>query len=199
MPESMGKLFARSAPANAAALGRAPGFGGSLSAAAVVAKGKTSSPHRHGQGARSPEQRWRAEASKAALPAVELEPCLEEKVDFDTFCKSRLPGVKVKACETVKKSEKLLKFTLDDGSGTDRQILSGIAKWYKPRTWWARPWWPSSTCPPEDDGPGELRYAHLRRPHREGRGGPPPADGGRRHPRRRKNVLRSARIDTQGR
>ena len=56
----------------------------------------------------------------------------EEKVDFETFCKSDFRAVKVKNCEAVKKSDKLLKFTLDDGTGTDRQILSGIAKWYKP-------------------------------------------------------------------
>ena len=73
-----------------------------------------------------------AQAKKAALPALEVEPQLEEKVDFDTFCKSDFRAVKVKACENVKKSEKLLKFTLDDGTGTDRQILSGIAKWCKP-------------------------------------------------------------------
>ena len=54
------------------------------------------------------------------------------KVDFDTFCKSDFRAVKVKACETVKKSNKLLRFTLDDGTGTDRQILSGIAQFYKP-------------------------------------------------------------------
>ena len=53
-------------------------------------------------------------------------------MDFDTFCKSDFRAVKVKDCQNVKKSDKLLKFTLDDGSGTDRQILSGIAKWYKP-------------------------------------------------------------------
>ena len=52
-------------------------------------------------------------------------------MDFETFAKSDFRVVKVKACENVKKSEKLLKFTLDDGSGTDRQILSGIAKWYR--------------------------------------------------------------------
>ena len=56
----------------------------------------------------------------------------QEEVDFDTFCKSDFRVVKVKACEAVKKSKKLLKFTLDDGSGTDRQILSGIAMYYKP-------------------------------------------------------------------
>ena len=65
-------------------------------------------------------------------PAIETEPLLEEKVDFDTFCKSDLRAVKVKACEAVKKSDKLLRFTLDDGTGADRQILSGIRKWYKP-------------------------------------------------------------------
>ena len=71
-------------------------------------------------------------AKKAALPDLELEPQLTEQVDFDTFCKSDFRAVKVKDCQNVKKSEKLLKFTLDDGTGTDRQILSGIAKWYKP-------------------------------------------------------------------
>jgi len=68
----------------------------------------------------------------APKPSVELEPQLEEKVDFDTFCKSDFRAVKVKACEAVKKSDKLLRFTLDDGTGTDRQILSGIHKWYQP-------------------------------------------------------------------
>ena len=57
---------------------------------------------------------------------MEVEPQRTEKVDFDTFCKSDFRAVKVKACEAVKKSDKLLKFTLDDGTGTDRQILSGI-------------------------------------------------------------------------
>ncbi len=67
-------------------------------------------------------------------PAIQVEPQLEETVDFDTFCKSDFRAVKVKDCQPVKKSEKLLCFTLDDGTGTDRQILSGIAKWYKPET-----------------------------------------------------------------
>ena len=73
-----------------------------------------------------------AAQKRALLPAVEVEPQLEEKVDFDTFCKSDFRVVKVKACERVKKSDKLLRFTLDDGTGTDRQILSGIAKFYEP-------------------------------------------------------------------
>lgn len=72
------------------------------------------------------------EAKKKSLPALEVEPLLEEKVDFETFCKSDFRAVKVKACEAVKKSNKLLKFTLDDGTGVDRQILSGIAMWYQP-------------------------------------------------------------------
>ena len=72
------------------------------------------------------------ELSKPAKPALEIEPYSEEQVDFDTFCKSDLRAVKVKDCVPVKKSDKLLQFTLDDGTGKDRQILSGIAKFYKP-------------------------------------------------------------------
>ena len=71
-------------------------------------------------------------ARRASHPAIEREPQLTETVDFDTFSKSDFRAVKVKACEAVKKSDKLLKFTLDDGTGTDRQILSGIHKWYQP-------------------------------------------------------------------
>ena len=71
-------------------------------------------------------------AKKAALPAIELQPQAEEKVDFDTFCKSDFRVVKVKECTAVKKSDKLLKFILDDGTGVDRQILSGIHKFYEP-------------------------------------------------------------------
>jgi methionyl-tRNA synthetase len=63
---------------------------------------------------------------------VEVDPLAEESVDFDTFCRSDLRAVKIKACESVKKSDKLLKFTLDDGTGTDRIILSGIRKFYEP-------------------------------------------------------------------
>lgn len=75
-----------------------------------------------------------AAAAPKSEPAkvIEVEPQTEEKVDFDTFCKSDFRAVKVKACEAVPKSSKLLRFTLDDGTGKDRQILSGIAKYYKP-------------------------------------------------------------------
>ena len=63
---------------------------------------------------------------------VKVEPLFEEFVDFDTFSKSDFRAVKVKACEAVKKSKKLLQFTLDDGAGTDRTILSGIHAYYEP-------------------------------------------------------------------
>ncbi len=63
---------------------------------------------------------------------VEIEPLFQDQVDFDTFAKSDYRAVKVKACEAVKKSKKLLKFVLDDGSGEDRVILSGIHEYYEP-------------------------------------------------------------------
>ena len=63
---------------------------------------------------------------------VKIEPLFEEEVDFDTFSKSDFRAVKIKSCEEVKKSDKLLKFTLNDGSGEDRIILSGIKKYYEP-------------------------------------------------------------------
>ena len=63
---------------------------------------------------------------------IEIEPLFEERVDFDTFSKSDFRVVKVKNCEAVPKSKKLLRFTLDDGSGTDRTILSGIHAYYEP-------------------------------------------------------------------
>ena len=63
---------------------------------------------------------------------VQIEPLFKDYVDFDTFSKSDFRAVKVKACEAVKKSKKLLKFTLDDGTGTDRVILSGIHQYYEP-------------------------------------------------------------------
>ena len=78
------------------------------------------------------ESAQKAAAEAAAHPAVETEPLTEEPVDFDTFCKSDFRVVKVKACDAVPKSSKLLRFVLDDGTGTDRQILSGIHKFYQP-------------------------------------------------------------------
>ena len=71
------------------------------------------------------------ELSKPKSP-IEVEPLSTENVDFDTFCKSDFRAVKVLDCQNVKKSDKLLQFSLDDGTGNPRQILSGIAKFYKP-------------------------------------------------------------------
>ena len=99
---------------------------------APVAKGENLFPRIDMEKALEELNALQAAAKKAALPALEVEPQLTEKVDFDTFCKSDFRAVKVKACEAVKKSEKLLRFTLDDGTGTDRQILSGIHKFYEP-------------------------------------------------------------------
>lgn len=72
------------------------------------------------------------EVVEAAEPAVEIEPLFDEYVDFDTFSKSDFRVVKVKECSAVKKSKKLLHFVLDDGTGTDRIILSGIHAFYEP-------------------------------------------------------------------
>lgn len=63
---------------------------------------------------------------------VEIEPLFKDEVDFDTFSKSDFRAVKVKDCVAVPKSKKLLQFTLDDGTGTDRTILSGIHEFYEP-------------------------------------------------------------------
>ena len=70
--------------------------------------------------------------AKIDLSKVKVEPLFEDMVDFDTFSKSDFRAVKVKACEAVPKSKKLLKFVLDDGTGTDRVILSGIHEYYEP-------------------------------------------------------------------
>lgn len=73
-----------------------------------------------------------AEAAKPDFSKVKIEPLFETEVDFDTFSKSDFRAVKIKHCEAVPKSKKLLKFVLDDGTGTDRVILSGIHEYYEP-------------------------------------------------------------------
>lgn len=80
------------------------------------------------------EENAAKEAEKPAIDfsKVQIEPLFADYVDFDTFSKSDFRVVKVKACEAVKKSKKLLSFVLDDGSGTDRVILSGIHAYYEP-------------------------------------------------------------------
>ena len=80
----------------------------------------------------APEKNVKTESEKIDFSKVKIEPLFEEMVDFDTFSKSDFRAVKVKACEAVKKSKKLLQFTLDDGTGTDRTILSGIHAYYEP-------------------------------------------------------------------
>ena len=132
MPESMAKLFVQiGAPADIQTWDSAAVWG-SLPETVTVTKGENLFPRVDAEKALEQLEAAEAAAKKAALPAIELEPQLTEKVDFDTFCKSDFRAVKVKACEAVKKSAKLLRFTLDDGTGTDRQILSGIHKWYEP-------------------------------------------------------------------
>ena len=132
MPESCDKLFAQiGAGADVRTWDSAAAWG-SLPEDAAVAKGENLFPRIDTEKALAELEELEAAARKAALPAVEVEPQLTEKVDFDTFCKSDFRVVKVKSCEAVKKSEKLLKFILDDGTGTDRQILSGIHKFYEP-------------------------------------------------------------------
>ena len=74
----------------------------------------------------------KAEPEKIDFSKVKIEPLFEEMVDFDTFSKSDFRAVKVKECVAVPKSKKLLQFTLDDGTGTDRTILSGIHAYYEP-------------------------------------------------------------------
>ena len=73
-----------------------------------------------------------AQPEKIDFSKVEIEPLFSDFVDFETFSKSDFRAVKVLACEAVKKSKKLLQFTLDDGTGTERTILSGIHEYYEP-------------------------------------------------------------------
>ena len=79
-----------------------------------------------------PVEEMKAEPEKIDFSKVKVEPLFEEMVDFDTFSKSDFRAVKVKECVAVPKSKKLLQFTLDDGTGTDRTILSGIHSFYEP-------------------------------------------------------------------
>ena len=89
-------------------------------------------PTMKSQGAAKNEANNAAQTVKIDLSKVKVEPLFEEFVDFETFSKSDFRVVKVKACEAVPKSKKLLQFLLDDGSGRDRVILSGIHEYYEP-------------------------------------------------------------------
>ena len=132
IPDSCEKIFAQIGAGAAETTWDAAGRWGVLSRTVTVHKGEAVFPRVDAPAALAKLEELEAAQKKAALPALELEPYAQESVDFDTFCKSDLRAVKVKACEAVKKSEKLLRFTLDDGTGKDRQILSGIHKFYEP-------------------------------------------------------------------
>ena len=132
MPESAEKIFNQIGACQGCRTWEKANVWGSLRPDATVHKGEALFPRIDAEKALAELEELEAQQRKAALPALEVEPYTEEKVDFDTFCKSDLRAVKIKNCEPVKKSDKLLKFTLDDGSGTDRVILSGIRHYYEP-------------------------------------------------------------------
>ncbi len=132
MPESTEKIFDQIGACQGCRTWEKANVWGSLRPDATVHKGEALFPRIDAEKALAELEELEAQQRKAALPALEVEPYTEEKVDFDTFCKSDLRAVKIKNCEPVKKSDKLLKFTLDDGSGTDRVILSGIRHYYEP-------------------------------------------------------------------
>ena len=132
MPESMEKLFAQIGVGAEARTWESADLWGELPETAAVVKGENLFPRLDLDKALAELEAAEAAAKKAEQPTVEVEPQLTETVDFDTFCKSDLRAVKVKDCQPVKKSDKLLCFTLDDGTGTDRQILSGVHKYYEP-------------------------------------------------------------------
>ena len=132
MPGSMGKLFDQIGAEENCRTWLSARMWAALDAEVSVTKGENLFPRIDMEAALEKLEAAEAEAKRAALPDVEIEPQTEEKVDFETFCRSDFRAVKVKACEAVKKSSKLLRFTLDDGTGVDRQILSGIHQWYEP-------------------------------------------------------------------
>ena len=133
MPDTAAKIFERIGANDACKTWDSADKWGVLSTNAAVVKGDALFPRIDAEKAIEELNAIQAEQKKKAMGnSVETEPLNEENVDFDTFCKSDMRAVKIKACEAVKKSDKLLKFTLDDGSGTDRVILSGIHKYYEP-------------------------------------------------------------------
>ena len=132
MPDSAAEILRQIGACEACSTWERAAQYGSLPAGVTVVRGDNLFPRVDAAKALEELDKAAEEAKKAALPDLEVEPQLTEKVDFDTFCKSDFRAVKVKDCQPVKKSNKLLRFTLDDGTGTDRQILSGIAMYYKP-------------------------------------------------------------------
>ena len=132
IPESCDKLFTQIGASAEVQTWDSVGAWGELSPTVCVCKGEALFPRIDMKKEMEELEKIVAASQKQNGPVVELEPQSQESVDFDTFCKSDFRAVKVKACEAVKKSDKLLRFTLDDGTGTDRQILSGIHKFYEP-------------------------------------------------------------------
>ena len=134
IPESCEKLFQQIGAPEAVRTWDSAAVWGALPVNAAISKGENLFPRVDMDKALAELEAASEAAKKAELPPIELEPFASEAVDFETFCKSDFRVVKVKDCAAVKKSAKLLRFTLDDGSGTDRQILSGIHAWYEPET-----------------------------------------------------------------
>ncbi len=132
MPGSCEKIFAQIGAEQDARTWDSAARWGALPAQVSVSKGENLFPRIDMEKELAELEKAVEQAKKALLPDVAVEPLCDAQVDFDTFCKSDLRAVKVKDCQRVKKSDKLLRFTLEDGTGTDRQILSGIAKWYEP-------------------------------------------------------------------
>ena len=132
MPESCDKIFVKIGASAEDCTWEKANVWGTLSAETQVAKGENLFPRVDTEKALAELEAMQEAQKKAALPAIELEPYVKEEVDFDTFLKSDFRAVKIKNCEAVKKSDKLLKFTLDDGSGVDRVIVSGIHHYYEP-------------------------------------------------------------------
>ena len=132
MPDTCDKIFAKLGIGETLHTWEKAAEWGVLPADAVISKGENLFPRIDVEAAMAQLDAMQEAQRKAALPEVELDPYVEDEVDFDTFLKSDFRAVKIKACEAVKKSDKLLKFTLDDGSGTDRIIVSGIHHYYEP-------------------------------------------------------------------
>ena len=132
MPDSCAKAFAQIGAAAEQTTWDNAAVWGVLPADAVISKGENLFPRVDVEATLEKLNAMQDAQKKAALPAVEVEPFVADEVDFDTFLKSDFRAVKIKSCEAVKKSDKLLKFTLDDGSGTDRIIVSGIHHYYEP-------------------------------------------------------------------
>ncbi|MBR6095504.1 MAG: methionine--tRNA ligase [Oscillospiraceae bacterium] len=132
IPESSAKLFVQIGAPEAAQTWNSVETWGGMPVGTAVRRGEALFPRIDVKTELAELEKIVAASQKPAAPTVELEPQAEEAVDFDTFCRSDFRAVKVKDCQPVKKSAKLLRFTLDDGTGTDRQILSGIHKYYEP-------------------------------------------------------------------